>query len=48
MHPTTPAPTLLGEVHRGNFAEVAVTIDAEADRVHGHHQPLLTDGGDPP
>ena len=48
MHPTTPAPTLLGEVHRDHFAEAAVMIDAEVDRIHGHQRPLLTDGGDPP
>ena len=48
MHPTTPAPTLLGEVHRGHLAEAAPMIDAEVDRMHGQQRPLLTDGGDPP
>jgi hypothetical protein len=48
MHPTTPAPNLLGEFHGGHFAEAAVMIDAEADRILGLQRPLLTDGGDPP
>ena len=35
MDPTTPSPTLLGEVHRGHLAEAAPMIDAEVDRMHG-------------
>jgi hypothetical protein len=43
-------PTLLGEVHvhRRHFAEAAVMIDAEVDRIRGHQRALPTDGGDPP
>ena len=48
MHPTAPAQTLLGEVHRGLFAEAVALIDAELVRRHGHQRPPLTDGGDPP
>ena len=48
MHPTTPAPALLGEVHRRHRAPAAALTDAELERRHGHQRPLRTNGGDPP
>ena len=48
MHPTTPAPAILGEVHRRHRAPAAALTDAELERRHGHQRPLRTNGGDPP